>query len=691
MINVRRWYVYIACTILLNSLAWATIALLRNLSIRGLNASKTDLALQIAFIIVSLPLFLVHWLWAQRLSTRDEEERSSFPRRLYLYGMLAAFQGPCVANLFIFTRSFLHWVTDTMLDLSYPYRDLSQGEFVFYNLIAVLVLAVLWAYGWWLKRGDDDIRPEGEASLVLHQVYGYVFSLAGLVMTTISGVSLLHWLFETISRQGDKIGMGKSFLITQIALLLVGLPLWLVIWRMMQRRFQEDTGGERASVVRKIYLYLIAFAAILMVVTTAALVLADILSSLMGVPPSGEGIQLPLAIVLGVGVVWAYHAYVLREDAALGEISQQALVRRIYLYLMAGVGLGALLIGLGGDLSVLIRAVSGRGFIQDLREQLANFTAALLAGLPVWFVHWRSAQAGAAQQDMAQTSEAEEKHIFERQTGERSSFVRSLYLYIFIFLATMTVLGSAIYLVSQLVELALGARRASGLLVDIGQAIAYTIIAVGVWLYHGAILRQDRQMIKQEAKAQRKLVRVLLLDGGDLALGQALGQALKKVPDAEVIFMDLTGTAGGTDDDGEQEPQAAEDGKPDGALSPAEALKAADVIIGPWTLLTGGPVPAVDGPAPAQAGLEPAAIAASPARKIMLPTALAGWDWVGVERWQPDFVAKQAAEAVEQISAGEAVQPKRALGAVAIAGIALAVIIGLCMLIQVVSLIFEML
>ena len=98
MSSVRRGYIYLACIASLESVAWAAIALLRGLLVPDTFRSVEDTAWPIAVIVVGLPIFLAHWLWAQRLASGEAEERGAVVRRLYLYGAMATFLGPFVAN-----------------------------------------------------------------------------------------------------------------------------------------------------------------------------------------------------------------------------------------------------------------------------------------------------------------------------------------------------------------------------------------------------------------------------------------------------------------------------------------------------------------------------------------------------------------------------------------------------------------
>src|SRR5262245_61768204 len=93
MATVRRWYIYLVCLVALQALAWAVIGLLSNMVPGRLGGSPLEFAGEVAVLVISLPVFLVHWLWAQRLAGRDPEERASTVRRLYLVVNLAVFLG----------------------------------------------------------------------------------------------------------------------------------------------------------------------------------------------------------------------------------------------------------------------------------------------------------------------------------------------------------------------------------------------------------------------------------------------------------------------------------------------------------------------------------------------------------------------------------------------------------------------
>ena len=642
MVAVRRWYVFLVCAVSLQSVAWAAIALLRDLIIQPGRAPVTALAFQIAVIVIGLPVYLGHWLWAQRLAARDPDERASALRRLYLYGMLAGFLGPFIANAYHLAA----WFLETPLGVRQPgvlTRELATGESAARSVAAMGALALLWLYHERIVRADARAVPESGAAGGVRRLYVLGFSAAGLTLTAVAVTDILRWMLYRLFEGGALGLLGTARLADDVARLAVGLPLWLVFWRLAQRAFAAPQEEERESVLRKLYLYLIVFTAVLGAVAQATIVLAGMFRRLLGLAPRGD-LREALPIIVVMAVLWAYHAGVLRGDAAVaGEAPRQAGVRRLYLYLVAAIGLAAFLIGLGGVISVIIRALAAEATGELLSEQVAVFGAALCAGLPVWLLPWRATQGGALRADAC-------------GADERRSVVRKIYLYFYLFAAAMTVLSGAVYILTRLLSVALGEPGRGSLLADLGQAIAFTLIGAAVWLYHGAALRGDRDTARREQAQRLAGWRVAVVDGGEGRFGRAVLEGLRR----ELAGLDLV-------------PIALTEGAGQAMQAPvAEAatrLKGARLIVGPWLMARpGGEV----SEAFAQA------VAASSARRLLAPLWVEGWDWAGVERESPEALARQAVRAVRQAVAGERIHATRSLGVGAI----IALVIGGLLLLQ---------
>jgi hypothetical protein len=554
MINIRRIYVYLVSAITLQSVVWAIIALVRNLTERNLANSTSEIALQVAMILVGLPLFLVHWLWAQRSAARDQAERASPIRRFYLNAMLIAFIIPIVNSIRLIAESIIENILRPTL-----LTTLWSTEILF-SLIALLITGTMTIYHYRIRQQDDKAIGREEATIILDQLFIYLLTISGLLLTAVGSAELIRLLLSSFSAVELHLGERQT-LAANISLIIAGLPLWIISWRQAQRRFASGDKLEQASIVRKIVLYLLVFLSSLIAVITAAILLANFLMRLLDVPSSSGGFFNALSIIIVSAVIWSYHALVLQRDAAAAEtVGQAAAVRRIYLYLVSGVGLTAVLIGTGGILSVLIRALDTAHLGLDLREQLAWFAATLIAGLPVWLISWRRIQLLVAQEGPAGSE-------------ERSAFIRRFYLYLFLFVATVTLLGGAVYVVSQIVELILGSRSTSGLLTDLGQALAYTFIAVAVLIYHGKLLREDQQTIAEQEILEQRQLNVAIVDAGNGRLGTLLVDYLQRqLPGINILPVPLTHAAREA-----MLPESQEQ-------SPAEILSTADVIVTPWQL-----------------------------------------------------------------------------------------------------------
>lgn len=636
MVAIRRWYIFLVCLISLQAVAWATITLTQNLLLGDTTPAST--AFQIAVTLIGLPMYLGHWLWAQRLAAREADERDSALRHLYLYGTLVVCLIPMLGNTYEFVANLLA----RLMGQERNFGELTQNALL-ENLVVVVVLGALWAYHWHIITTTTALTPETGNAATVRRWYVLIFSAAGLMMSMGGAAEILRWIMLQFSLSAA-IGGANSVLVQltdSVALVVVGTPLWVIAWHWAQQLFAAPNSEERESALRKFYLYASVFIATLITVTNATFLLAGLFRRLLGLEPQGA-LRDVLPQMLGAALVWAYQTYALRQDATLAqEAPRQAAIRRLYWYLVAAVGLGAFLVGVAGDVTVLIRALTEPAFGDELRERLAWCTAALIAGLPVWLWPWRSAQTGA----VAAGPEG---------GNERRSIVRKIYLYFYLFLATMTVLSSLVYIVYRILSLVLGATDTGDLPGDLAQALAFALIAAAVWAYHGLTLRGDGTLNQQEQTQQLAALRVAVVDAEDGQLAETILAGLRReLPDLTLLPIGLTLTA-------------AQRLKTDPAQSISAQLADVGLIIGAWNLTF------ANGNITAEVA---ATIAASPARKLLLPTRLPGWEWAGVDRWSAEGLTAQAVQAVKQVIAGEEVKPVRPLSAGSIIAIAVGVLL----------------
>ena len=649
MLTVRRIYLYLIAAISLIVVAWSVIGLARLILSEGVGQGQiTGLATWLAAIIVGLPIFLFHWLMAQRLAANDEE-RSSIIRRIYLYGLMGAGAAPIISNLYrLVEHGFLALLGGARPEY-YPY--LTPPE----HLAAVLIWAVIWVYLWRQVQTDNQLSAPQDIRLSIHRLYQLALSLAGLVMVSLGMIGLGQILLQLSTGL-----IRPSPIASYSAQALVGSVVWVSHWLLLQRAFLSGSAAEERSVLRKIYLYLAVFVFSLMAVVSATMLLKRLLELGLGDALPQEpllsqlSLQLPL-MVIGA-IFWAYHWRVLRQDAQYApEGPRQASVRRIYAYLVAAIGLATLLGGVIGLLTTLIDLLTTPASIglAYYREQVALFVAMTLVGVPVWLLPWR------AMQNLALAHTPELEKIGTSAVDERRSTVRKIYLYFYVFAASLTIFGSVGWFVFHMLTAVLGAELPDDFVTLVLNALVISLLAIGVWLYHWGAIRRDGHLEQIDQTKRLADILVVVLDGDEGKLGQTIIQHLRQIlPGIQIKSIGLT-------------PQAI-------AVMAAQpfsttVVELAHYVIGSWKILT-------------RAEVAPT-VAASPAMKFVVPDSDQNWIWAGVKTRSIEYYAQQAARGVKQAIDGEEITPTREVDASTIVAVIIGLVIFLVVIIGLLSLI----
>jgi hypothetical protein len=162
-------------------------------------------------------------------------------------------------------------------------------------------------------------------------------------------------------------------------------------------------------------------------------------------------------------------------------------VRRLYMYLMSGITLGVLLVGLNILLTVVFHALGlGRGAFaggsDNDREQLSLAIALIVVGLLVWTVHWLFVERSLRVDNIA-------------HDAERASGIRALYLTIVLAVLLAFGMVALIRILQEIVRALLGVTVSPefgfGADVDHGATMATLLVTGLAWTYHAAIRRRD--------------------------------------------------------------------------------------------------------------------------------------------------------------------------------------------------------
>ena len=521
MKSIRRLYFYLVAFISIEVVVWGLVGLLRSMVDDTLTGGADALAQALALILVGVPIFLIHWLWAQRAAAQEEEEQNASLRALFLYGILLATLIPVAQNMLSFIDRSLVEVTG--LGVGRAFRLFSEQTLAD-NLIAIGMNGIVAAYFWTVLQSDWSRLEDRENHTDVRRLYRYIWMLYGLLLTVFGAQQILRFLFYV---PGDVLGqMGRQVAVNGLALLVVGTPVWFYSWRIIQDSLADR--AEMGSVLRLGILYLLSLGGVITVITAAWMVVEILLNLLLGQDTSFsafiQDIGGPISIGVPLGIVWAYYGHWLnRHIEAVGDGVRRASLRRLYNYILALIGLVVAFVGVAALLSFIIDMLTGFGivFTDTLRENLASSISSLMVGLPLWLVMWRPMQAEAIRQG-------------EVGDHARRSIIRKAYLYLVLFGSVIGGMATAVGLVYNLLRAVLTGEGGSDFVNDILNLTQLLFLFGILLVYHLNILRLDGASVADALADHQHEYSVLVVDSGDGFVESIRAALAKFAPDTPV-------------------------------------------------------------------------------------------------------------------------------------------------------------
>jgi hypothetical protein len=498
MLVARRVYLYLITFISLLILLSGASTLLRLLFEQGLSVApdtfagpdylREQFSSAAALTLVGVVVWVIHWLLAQRSvaapAPGGPQERRSVLRKLLIYGVLLVTVGEVLFALSRLLRALL-------LAGAGPGGDLRAA--VSEAVPTALVYGVAWAYYARVRATDALVAPEQGGAATVRRWYVYLVSFVALseLMFALSALARYLWQSATGGGQGAVIGGAgvPEPVASNMAWIIAAGVGWVGHWWMAQRAVALSAGEQRA-LLRQVYLFAMIFQTVAVTLTSAGLFIYNLLRYLLGSDPvAGSGESLlsaaggPLLTAIVYGVFWAYHRWVLRGDAALAadDPARRTGLQRLYLHLVALIGLAVLAAGVASLLHVLVDLWLGGATTTLSRagwaDQISFFATSILVGLPVWYLAWAPAQRRAW--DPAAPE-------------ERQALVRRVYLYLILFAAVIALLVSAGTLIYQFVR-HVGGIFDAGAIAAISWALGAALTAAVLLAYHLRVLLADQQ------------------------------------------------------------------------------------------------------------------------------------------------------------------------------------------------------
>ncbi len=331
----------------------------------------------------------------------------------------------------------------------------------------------------------------------IRRLYFYLVALISLEVVLWGIIGLLR------SMVSNSVVGTADVLARALALVLVGVPVFLFHWLWVQRAADRDP-EERSAMLRAAFFF-VALGAVLLPAVQNLLALVDrLLLRIVSAPASdallgGSQTWADNLIALAANLVVAAYLWnrLRRAWEALPDEKNFSDARRLYRYLWMLYGLGLSVAGIYALLMYLFSSAR-------TASELANGLALVLVGAPVWGYTWRLAQQALAQAE------------------ERRSLVRLGVLYLTAWSGAVVSLIAAAVVLSASWQALLGAPGGwARAFRRMDNALAIAIPLGVLWAYYGHWLRRHAALDEETRAGRMRLYRYPLafLGLGMLVLG----------------------------------------------------------------------------------------------------------------------------------------------------------------------------
>lgn len=412
-----------------------------------------DLARGLTFTIVGLPLYLGLAAWSRRRIADDPAEATSFGLAFYV---TAATLVSLVVSM-IALYDLLAWLLGVEAS---DERSLSR----------LVVWGSMWVAHRWVER-----RIVPDANTRVHHLLG---SAIGLGVLSSGLASLLIELLDALFAFSGAafVNGGAATFVDPAIVVGVGAVTWFVYW-------VRQAAGEDRSPLWVAYVLLVGVGGgLVTAIVSASTVVFDLLVWLAGDPAADTAAEhfedLPAAIavvIVGIAVWWYHHAVL---DATGPD--ERTEVRRVYEYLMAGVGLLAAAAGLTTVLVAFVEAITGSADLAvglSATNTLLAAATLLLVGGPLWGLYWGRIQ-------RAETAMPE---------IEQESLTRRIYLFVLFGLGGVAAVVALLTGVFLFFEDLFEGRFGSETVRDVRFALGTLAITGAIAAYHWSVYRNDQQ------------------------------------------------------------------------------------------------------------------------------------------------------------------------------------------------------
>lgn|GEM_PF-452035 len=438
--------------------------------------SRTDLARDITFALVGIPLYLAVGRWTKKTLAEDPSERHSVAWNAYL----SVVSVTALITSMTAAYGVLLWA-------------LGNDNFSGQKLSRFLVWGLVWIVHWQLI---DATSREDESRA--HYIVG---SLIGLGVLSV-GVGNLVASVARLALSTDD----KSILLERtnpsveaIILIIVGLPVWYQYWLRIGENLKRE-------LLWYSYVLLAGVAGgFITLIVSSSVVLFDALVWFFGETESNLAAQHFGKTSSAVGsavagfAVWWYHARVVAraEESELSKDSTsesgRGEIRRVYEYIISGVSLIAAAAGLMMIMVAILESVTPGEVISTASSTNTLLVAVtlILVGSPVWWFFWQRI----------------ERHVAV-DGHEQSSPTRRIFLLMLFGVASIAAVISVLTGVFIFLDDLLNSQLGNATLREIRFPVSILIANAAIGWYHWSIYRHERTINVRKPKKDKFIVLV---------------------------------------------------------------------------------------------------------------------------------------------------------------------------------------
>lgn len=363
------------------------------------NVNATMLANGLALTIVGLPLWLLSWQTLAASRNQPEDKKSVLRLvSIFLLTLIGV-----ITVLITGTGILINLINFLTLDGRSLVELINDSGSL---LAAAGVFGVIWVFFHRQLQIEFNLLEDPALIAGLQRIYVYILSFLG-AGATFAGLQqllsfLVHYNFELM----QNLDAFRPMLSRGLAVLIVGVPLWLLTWPNAQSdaRAEDDRGDHaRRSPIRKGYLYFVLFLTVVGAMITAGQVFYQLISLLLGNENENFLVDILnwIQSFIVVMVFLIYHLRVLRQD---GRIYQNALTKRHaeFPVLLLTDGENKILSEIGRKLSQqlpslpfkLVDISQQKTLPQDQPYQAIVMNTELVTDHPAWFLKTLNAFTG---------------------------------------------------------------------------------------------------------------------------------------------------------------------------------------------------------------------------------------------------------------------------------------------------------